>query len=92
MICPKCGSDNVKTEQKQAVNVTVKMKRGNGCLWWLLLGWIYLIYVSFVWTFKLMYWMCIGWWVGILQKQKQARAANAVVHLCQSCGNRWETK
>lgn len=92
MMCPKCGSENVTSEQRQAVNVSVKMKRGNGCLWWLLLGWIYLIYVMFVWMFKIMYFICIGWWVAILQKRNQAKHNNAVIHICQNCGNRWETK
>ena len=92
MICPRCGGSSVSSEQRQAVNVSVKMKRGSGCLWWLLLGWIYLIYVMFVWTFKIMYLICIGWWVAILQKRNKEKYNNAVIHICQNCGNRWETK
>jgi len=92
MKCPKCGSENIRTEQKQLGNISVKMKRGNGCLWWLLLGWIYLLYVMFVWIFKMMYFLLIGWWVKIIQKTKQSKDARAVVHICQNCGNRWETK
>jgi predicted nucleic-acid-binding Zn-ribbon protein len=92
MICPKCGSEDVKSEQKQAVNVSVKMKRGNGCLWWLLLGWIYLIYVMFVWLIKAMYFIFIGWWTTMIKKHKQAVESRTVVHVCQNCGYRWETK
>lgn len=92
MTCPKCGSENVASEQKQAANITVKMKRGNGCLWWLLLGWIYLIYVAIVWIIKAMYFICVGWWLAILKKHKQSVDAKTVVHICQNCGNRWETR
>jgi len=91
MICPKCGSDNVRVEQK-AKNISVKMKRGNGCLWWLLLGWIYLIYVMCVWLFKAMYFCFIGWWVAIIKKHNEKAGANTVVCLCQNCGNKWEVK
>ena len=91
MICPKCGSDNVRSEQKQITNIKVKMKRGSGCLWWILLGWIYLIYVMFVWLFKALYFCCIGWWVAILKKSKQNSEARTVVHICQNCGYKWDT-
>lgn len=92
MLCPKCGSNDVKTEQKQLSNLSVKVKRGNGCLWWLLLGWIYLIYIAFVWVVKLTYFACVGWWVKIIQKKKQEKESKAVIHICQNCGNKWETK
>lgn len=90
--CSHCGSNNVRSEQKQVTNISVKMKPGNGCLWWLLLGWIYLIYVMFAWMIKLFYFMFIGWWVAILKKHQQSVNARTVVHICQNCGFRWETK
>lgn len=91
MICPKCGSGNVLSQPKQAMNITVKMKRGNGCLWWLLFGWLYLSYIALVWMFKFMYWLCVGWWVDIIKKSNQARLANTLVHVCQNCGHKYES-
>ena len=89
MTCPKCGSENVKSEQKQAVHITVK-KPHNGCLWWLLLGWLYIIYIVIVYLIKAVYWVCFGWWIGIIKKHKAKVESQKIVHICQNCGYHWE--
>jgi predicted nucleic-acid-binding Zn-ribbon protein len=87
MVCPKCGSTNVQSEQKQVANDNIKFKTGNGCLWWLLLGWLYVLYLAL----RLVYYIFIGWWVSLIQKSKKNKEDRTVVHICQNCGYRWES-
>ena len=91
MVCPNCGSTNVRSEQKQIINNNVKIKRGNGCLWWLLLGWLYILYIAVKWFFKILYFIFIGWWVALIKKNKKSEESRTVVHICQDCGHKWET-
>jgi hypothetical protein len=91
MVCPKCGGTNVRSEQKQVFNNDVKFKAGNGCLWWVLLGWLYILYIALKWIAKLFYFIFIGWWVAIIQKNKKDKESRTVVHICQDCGYKWES-
>lgn len=91
--CPRCGSSNVLSQQNLSIINKIKVKtRGHGFFWWLLFGIFYLIWVLCVWTFKAMYWLFIGWWVDLIKKSKEKKEREKVVHVCQDCGYRWETK
>ena len=92
MICPKCGCPNVSSTQKMNQKVNVKVNNHNGCLWFILFGWIYLLYKCTIWLCKAAYFLLIGWWVAMIKHEQKKIEANAVVHICQHCGNRWETK
>ena len=91
MTCPKCGSNYITSEQKYG-NITVKAKsKSHNFLWWLLLGWAFVIYKAVTFIFKAIYFVLIGWWVKLLKKRSQKRKEQTVVHICQNCGHRWET-
>lgn len=87
MVCPRCGSTNVHSEQKQVTNDNIKFKTGNGCLWWLLLGWLYVLYLAL----RFVYFIFIGWWVSLIRKNKKNKEDRTVVHICQNCGYKWES-
>lgn len=91
MNCPNCGSANVRSEQKQAPVIVNNKAESHGFLWWLLLGWIYLAYILIKGLFKGLYYICFGWWINRRKKAKQERESRTIVHICQDCGNRWET-
>lgn len=58
MRCPRCGSTRVQL---------TTVRGGHGCLWFLLLGWYYVIWVIIRWCIGflvLCYW---DWWVAIIQ-------------------------
>lgn len=91
--CPKCGSNNVLSQQNLSIVNKIKVKAsGHGVLWWLLFGMFYLIWLCGVWIFKATYWLFIGWWVSLIKKGKEKKEREKVVHICQNCGYRWETK
>ena len=57
--CPKCGSTNV-----QVSSVNSK----HGCLWFLLLGWVYLILIPIKWIIGLAVFIFIDSWMSIIKK------------------------
>lgn len=59
--CPKCGSTHV-----QLSNVESKQ----GCLWFLIFGWIYLIWIPIKWCIGLVVFICIDWWMAIIKKKQ----------------------
>lgn len=56
--CPKCGSTHV-----QLSNVESK----HGCLWFILFGWIYWIWVLVKWMIGFMIILCFDWWMAIIK-------------------------
>ena len=40
----------------------------HGCLWFLLLGWLYLLVVLIRWYIGFMVLVCIDWWMALLKK------------------------
>lgn len=90
MQCPNCYSTNVSVSMKQP---RIVIKRPHyGILWWLLLGWVYLLYLLFVCLFKLVYWLLIGWWVSLIRAAKRRIDARTRVCVCQNCGYHWELR
>ena len=59
--CPKCGSTKV-----QLSNVESK----NGCLWFILFGWVYLILIPIKWMIGLTVLVCFDWWIAIIKKKQ----------------------
>ncbi len=60
--CKSCGSDKTNI---QIVN-TIKHKQGNGCLFFIFFGWLYILWIICKWTFILIIWLgyqlCYGIW------------------------------
>lgn len=57
--CPKCGSTRVQLSHVES---------HPGCLWFLLLGWIYLLWVWMKWCVGILIFFYLDWWLAILQK------------------------
>ena len=57
--CFKCGSAHV-----QLSNVESK----HGCRWFILFGWLYLIWIPIKWVIWSVVFVCIDWWMAIIKK------------------------
>ena len=57
--CPKCGSKNVQLTSSNSKH---------GCLWFLLLGWIYLILIPIKWMIGLAVLIFIDSWMFLIKK------------------------
>ena len=81
MICPNCGSKNVRV---QVIN-EVKEKRKKGVAYWLIIGWWL---EPLLWLFltlpKLL--------VALFSKKTKLKSKQKSIAVCQDCGNRWEIK
>ena len=62
--CPKCGSTHV-----QLSNVESK----HGCLWTILFGWLYLIWVAIKWIIGFLIILCFDWWMAIIKSVQKKR-------------------
>ncbi len=68
--CPKCGGTKVQLSNEQ---------NKHGCLYLVLFGWIYFIWLMFKWMIGLMVFCCYDWWM-------------AIVHACLNKGHVWQCK
>ena len=59
--CPKCGSRHVQLS-------SVESKQG--CLWFILFGWIYLLWIPIKWMIGLTVFVCIDWWMALIKKKQ----------------------
>ena len=59
--CPKCGSEKV-----QLSNET----KNHGCLWTILFGWLYLMWVMIKWMVGFMILLLYDWWMSIVKKSQ----------------------
>ena len=59
--CPKCGSNRV-----QLSNIESK----HGCFWFLIFGWIYLIWIPIKWCIGLLVFFLFDWWLAIIKKSQ----------------------
>ena len=84
--CPKCGG-----EQVQLSDVSKK----HGCLWFILLGWIYVFWVMFKWTIGFMLLICLDWWMAIIKaaqnkgyvwQSKKWFSGKTQYYYCHDCG------
>ena len=81
MVCPNCGSDQVKIEIVQ--ETTMKQKR-KGWLYWLFIGWWW---DTFLWLFLTVPKLIIEIFKPKKYKMKTKTTKMAV---CQACGHSWE--
>ena len=84
--CPKCGSNKVQLSNERSKH---------GCLWFLLLGWIYVFWVICKWMIGFMIFMCWDWWVAIIKavmnkghvwQSKKWFSGKKQVYYCHDCG------
>ena len=59
--CPRCGSTHV-----QLSNVESK----HGCLWFILFGWLYVMWVFMKWIIGFMIIILFDWWMAIIKKSQ----------------------
>ncbi len=85
--CPKCGSTQV-----QLSSVSSK----HGFLWFLLLGWVYLIIIPIKWLIGLTVLVLIDWWMAIIKKAqnkgyiwkcKRWFSGKKKYYYCHNCGH-----
>jgi len=85
--CPKCGSTQV-----QLSSVSSK----HGCLWLVLFGWAYLLWLMIKWTIGIMVFLFVDWWMEIVQlsqnkgyvwKCKGWFSMERKFYYCHSCGH-----
>ena len=85
--CPKCGSEHVQLSNERSKH---------GCLWFVLFGLWYVLYVVCVrWMIGLMLLICYDWWMAIIKKAQgkgyvwQCRkwfSGKKRVFYCHDCG------
>ena len=56
--CPKCGSNRCE--------LSIEENR-HGCLWTILLGWIYIFFVLFKWVVGFYIFFLYDWWMAIIK-------------------------
>ena len=81
MVCPKCGSENVKV---QVVTEQKLVDQHHGILWWLFIGWWWLFVKWLVFTLPA---LLIALFKPKRRQIKQKHVSRAV---CQNCGNSWK--
>ncbi len=84
--CPKCGSTRVQ--------MTDNVKK-HGCLWLLLLGWIYIFWVMLKWTIGFMVLIFVDSWMSIVKmvqgkgyvwQSKKWFSGKIQYYYCHDCG------
>lgn len=84
--CPRCGGTYVQLSNERSKH---------GCLWTILLGWIYIIWVFCKWMLGLMILMCWDWWTAIIDAIRgkghiwqcnKLFSGVKRVYYCHSCG------
>lgn len=80
MVCPKCGSSNVNV---QVVTQTKLINKHHGFLWWVFIGWWWLMIKWVVFTVPA---LIVKIFAPKKQKLKQKTKSVAV---CQNCGYQW---
>ena len=56
--CPKCGSTKVQLSSES---------KKHGCLWLILFGWYYVIWVMIKWMIGAFIFMIYDWWMAIVK-------------------------
>lgn len=101
--CPECGSNNIDITLQQEDHGTTtvtksksKTKSGHGCLWWLFIGWWWILIDAFIWVVAFPIRLCIQ----IFKKKKSTTTGTSInqevknveyksVCLCKDCGHHW---
>ena len=81
MTCPKCGSDEVKVQMMQDVQIKNKHR---GIIYWLFVGWWW---IPIKWLFFTLPALIIAIFK---PKKKKIVTKNYKMCVCQDCGNSWK--
>ncbi len=85
MVCPKCGSTNVNV---QVVNkVSIREKKGNGCLWWLCIGWWW---IPIKWLFFFGIALIVKICKAFMPKKYETVNKQYSLFVCNNCGHNWQ--
>ena len=85
--CPKCGSTHVQLSDEA---------NKHGCLYTLLFGWLFVIWLIFRWIIGLMIFILYDWWVVIVHKAlgkghvwqcKRWFSNRRRIYYCHDCGH-----
>ncbi len=57
--CPRCGSRRVQCSNERSKN---------GCFWFFLIGFPYVLFVLLKWMVGLFLLVCFDWWIAILRR------------------------
>ncbi len=88
--CPKCGSSNV-----QVSNVS----NSHGCLWTILFGIFYIMWVLIKWMIGLIVLLCLDWWLAIISASRGVGyvwkchswfSGKKTVYYCHNCGHNFK--
>ena len=84
--CPKCGSTKVQLSNERSKN---------GCLWFVLFGIWYIMWIMMKWVVGLMIFMCYDWWMAIVKAATQKGhvwqckkwfSGKKQIYFCHDCG------
>ncbi len=84
--CPKCGSNYVQLSNERSKH---------GCLWIVLLGWVYILWLILKWIIGLCVFILWDWWMAIIHHMGgkghiwQCRkwfSGNKRIYYCHNCG------
>lgn len=84
MACPKCGSENITYQREQTGNIGAGTNK--------------VVIQAPKKSHGCLYWLCIGWWWGLLFGGKSRgglnfhgnKTINRTVGICQNCGHSWK--
>ena len=85
--CPKCGSEQVQLSNEMSKH---------GCLYFVLFGWLYLIWLVIRWVIALVLLVCYDWWMAIVKASakkghvwlsKRWFVNRRRVFYCHACGH-----
>ncbi len=88
--CPKCGGTNVQLSNERSKH---------GCLWFILLGWIYVFWIFIKWMIGLMVFCLFDWWMAIIYavskkgyvwQSKKFFSGSKRIYYCHNCGHNFK--
>ncbi len=88
--CPHCGSNNVQFSSERSKH---------GCLWFLLFGWLYILWILCKWMIGLLVLLLWDWWVaiivsltgkGYIWKCKGWFSGTKKIYYCHNCGHNFK--
>ena len=88
--CPKCGSTMVQLSSD---------RRGMGCLWFVLFGIWYVLWVIFKWIIGIYVFLLYDWWMAIIHAAmgkkhiwvcKKLFIARRRTYYCHTCGHNFK--
>ena len=84
--CPKCGGCKVQLSNEASKH---------GCLWTIMFGFVYLMWVMVKWMIGLMLLFCLDWWMAIMKasqkkgyvwQSKKWFSGKKQIYFCHDCG------